>query len=284
MQHRNTTRKHKKRMVGGANFKAYVYTFNLSMSVFGEYNDTNGYMDIDKPTIVAYADDIAEIINKLIQKGIDSGLGDFKFIQNVRVEHRNDTYFQIHCFLDVDKLDTRTKRADFLEELFTTVWEFYDDVEGLPLLVEIEELGEPEDFVREQRERANAATKAMIKGIQISRIREYIYREELLGRSIAALKTGFTKGTKADPAQGRGLSNMSPNILGRIGSFLSGKEGNLNSQRRQLRANIGFNNNEAEEGGAGAAAAAPERVAAGGAGKDPSENERRRSRRHRRGL
>jgi hypothetical protein len=74
-----------------------------------------------------------------------------------------------------------------------------------------------------------------------------------LSAKISHLPLGllFTKGTKADPDVGRGLSNMHPNILDRIGSFLSGKEGNINTQRRELRANFGLNNNHA---GAGAAA------------------------------
>lgn len=71
------------------------------------------------------------------------------------------------------------------------------------------------------------------------------------GRNLAALTTGLTKGTKENASGGTGLSNMHPEILERIGTYLTGKEGSLNEQRMKLRSNVGLASDK-PAGGAGA--------------------------------
>ena len=99
------------------------------------------------------------------------------------------------------------------------------------------------------------------------------------GRNLASFTSGFTKGTKNDPAAGLGLSNMPSVVINHIGSFFSGKKGTLNEQRAELRRNVGHRNEAAARGvePAGGAGRAP----AGGAGAAPVNKggARRRTRR-----
>jgi ankyrin repeat protein len=90
------------------------------------------------------------------------------------------------------------------------------------------------------------------------------------GRNLATLKK-LTKGTKIGSSTG--LTNMPPEILDRIGGFLSGVNGPIENQRANLRRTTGYINKPKGEGGAGSAAGA---VGGAGAGAGQGGGSRRR--------
>ena len=243
------TRKHKKRMVGGAHYKRFVYEFKVGFSLLG-YDpnaNTNIISDVDDDMVSDNTDVLVEIFTKRLSKAIE--LGEIKHIQNIEFVYIEDTYFQLFCEIDIDEI---ADRVLFIEDTILEIVrsnDFDSQIPDLPALdvghYNNEEGGE---------EYARSYSEELIKNINISDINEFEVETAERGRNLAALKTGFTKGTKTDPTLRSGLANLPPTVLQHIGSYLSGKKGTLNEQRLSLRANAGYNNEPKAAGGAGAPA------------------------------
>lgn len=250
-----TTRRKRRtrRMIGGVHYKKFIYEFKVGFSVHVEYNDTNNIVDVDDEAVTNNTDKIVEIFTKRLSKAIE--LGDVRNIRNIEFSYIADTYFQLRCELDIDTILDRLRFIEHCLEV-AGVNEWDTQIPDLPMLDVGPQLNNNninnEEYVKAMQEEARRYSNELIKYINISDINEYEVETAEQGRNLAALKTGFTKGIKADPGLGTGLANMSANVLGRIGSFLSGKNGTLNEQRRALRVNVGYSNGPKPSGGAGA--------------------------------
>ncbi len=241
---RNTRRRFKKRIVGGGEFKLFAYQFNIGFSLVGydPEGNTNYRQDIED-MVPGNEEALIEIFTKRLSKALE--VGAVKHVRNIKFNHIEDTKFELICELDIDKIeDTLRFIYGVLDEIRTNTYDSkITDLPGIDVGHYNNEEG-GEDY-------AKAYSTELLTNIDISHIEEFELEAEQLGKNLAALKTGLTKGTKIDSALGPGLTNMPPNILGRIGSFLTGKNGSLHNQRRALRANVGYSNEPKPAGGAG---------------------------------
>lgn len=271
---RNTRRRFKKRMVGGAEFKLFAYQFKVGFSLCGYDADgnTNCWQDVEG-MVTDNEEALIEIFTKRLSKSLEDDGDEDQHMRNIKFNHIEDDTFELICELNVDEIvDTPESRLRFIDMMLEEIRTNTHDSE-IPDLPRID-VGGHYNNEEGGEEYAKEYSTELLKNIDISHIEEFELETEQRGRNLAALKTGLTKGTKTDPALGSGLANMPPNILGRIGSFLTGKNGSLHEQRRALRANAGYNN-----AGAGAGAGAG---GAGGAGtNEPAGRRRRRTRRRR---
>jgi hypothetical protein len=242
---RSTQRSLKKRMIGGVHYYNFLYEFKVGFSLLVEYENTNATVDVDDEMVTNNADKLVEIFTKRVEKAIE--LGNIRNVRNIKFKYIKDTDFQLHCELDVDEIENSLQFVtDNIFEV-SRINEFDRHIPDLPAL----DVGRNNNN-NEEHENADYAAK-LINNIDISEINEFDVEPLARGRNLAALRTGFTKGAKANPEHGSGLANLPPNVLQRVGSFLSGKKGTLNEQRLSLRSNGGYNNEPKPVGGAGAA-------------------------------
>lgn len=242
---RATTRRSMRRSMqrGGVHYNKFIYEFKVGFSLLVEYENTNATVDVEDEMVTNNAYKLVEIFTKRVAKAIE--LGNIRNVRNIKFEYIEDTDFQLRCELDMDEIENSLQFVTDNVLEVSRINEFDRHIPDLPAL----DAGRNNN--NEEHENAGYAAE-LINNIDISEITEFDVEPLARGRNLAALRTGFTKGAKANLAHGSGLANLPPNVLQRVGSFLSGKKGTLNEQRQAVRANAGYNEPK-PVGGAGAA-------------------------------